>query len=466
MNTTPVMILAGGKGSRLGPLTTHRAKPSVPFAGRYRIIDFVLSNFLNSGYRRIYVLTQYMAHSLIRHLTRNWSTASGMFLEVTPAQMRKGSFWYRGTADAVYQNLNLLAEAESPNVAVFGGDHIYKFDVAAMERYHEEVEADLTVAVFPVPRAEASRFGVIQIDANWRIIGFQEKPADPTPIPGNPDMCLVSMGNYIFKTGVLNEQCEWVVEREATSYDFGKDICPNLVDSGAAVYAYDFGRNRIKGEPEEATPYWRDVGTIDSYFDANMDIRSQLPALNLYNHHWRIRTASRHYPPARFVHHGTHGPAEVVDTLICEGSIVSSAVLRRVLLGYDSFVHAEAVATDSLLLSGVNVGASARIHRVLADKNCSIEREAVIGEDIEADRERFPFMTESGIVVLPKGTIVPTEGPIKLTRDMADLLINDPVTKETMANFAGRYEVLEADRHSHMSSGPRYRRYGPGGRDA
>jgi glucose-1-phosphate adenylyltransferase len=462
VNSTPVLILAGGKGSRLGPLTTHRAKPSVPFGGRYRIIDFVLSNFLNSGYRRIFVLTQYMAHSLIRHLTRNWSTSSGMFLEVTPAQMRKGSFWYRGTADAVYQNLNLLAEAATPNVAVFGGDHIYKFDVSLMERYHNDVDADLTVAVFPVPREEASRFGVIQVDENWRITGFQEKPADPTPIPGQPDTCLVSMGNYIFKTPVLNEQCHWVVGREGTSYDFGKDIVPNLVDSGSRVYAYDFGRNRIHGEPEEATPYWRDVGTIDSYFDANMDIRSQLPALNLYNHHWRIRTASRHYPPARFVHHGGLGPAEVVDTLICEGSIVSSAVVRRVLLGYDCFVHAEAVATDSLLLSGCNVGARAKINRVLADKNCSIEREAVIGQDSNADRERFPFVTESGIVVLPKGTTVPTEGPIRLTRDMADLLENDPVTQPVMAAFSGNYEISQADRHSHMSSGPRYRQFGPG----
>ena len=464
MKGMPVLILAGGKGSRLGPLTTHRAKPAVPFAGRYRIIDFVLSNFLNSGYRRVYVLTQYMAHSLIRHLTRNWSTASGMYLEVTPAQMRKGSFWYRGTADAVYQNLNLIAEADSPNVAVFGGDHIYKFDVNAMERYHQELNADLTVAVFPVKRSEASRFGVLQVDENMRIVGFQEKPADPTPMPGNPDLCLVSMGNYIFKNHVLADQCEWVVQREATSYDFGKDICPNLIEGGAEVYAYDFGCNRIKGEPEDAKPYWRDVGTIDSYYDANMDVRSQLPALNLYNHHWRIRTASRHFPPARFVHHAPHGPAEVIDTLICEGSIVSSAVLRRVLLGYDSFVHAEAIATDSLLLSGVNVGAKARIHKVLADKNCSIEREAVIGEDAEVDKERFPFRTESGIVVLPKGTIVPTEGPICLTRDMAELLENDPVTQDTMATFAGRYEVLDANRHSHMSSGPRYRRYGPGER--
>ncbi len=461
MNNTPVMILAGGKGSRLGPITTHRAKPAVPFAGRYRIIDFVLSNFQNSGYRRIFVLTQYMAHSLIRHLTRNWSTSSGMFLEVAPAQMRKGEFWYRGTADSVYQNLNLLAEADAENVAVFGGDHIYMFDVAQMERYHQEVRADLTVAAYPVPRAEASRFGVIQVDEQRQITGFQEKPQDPTPIPGQPDTCLVSMGNYIFKTEVLEEQCNWVVDREGTSYDFGKDIVPNLVAAGARVYAYDFGRNRIQGEPDGAEPYWRDVGTIDSYFDANMDIRSQVPKLNLYNHHWRIRTAQRHYPPARFVHHGAHGPAQVIDTLVCEGSIISSAVLKRVVVGYDCFIHAESLTEDSVLLSGCNVGAGARVRKVLADKNCSIEQGAVIGYDRAADRERFPFISESGVIVLPKGTRVPAEGPIKLAHDMADLLEQDPGTREVMAAFRGKVNVSRRDRHSHVSAGPRYRRFGP-----
>lgn len=457
------MILAGGKGSRLGPLTTHRAKPSVPFGGRYRIIDFVLSNMLNSGYRRVFVLTQYMAHSLIRHITRNWSAASGMFLEVTPAQMRKGSFWYRGTADAVYQNLNLLAEGTATNVAVFGGDHIYKFDVSQMEKYHDEHDADLTVAAFPVRREEASRFGVIQVDENWRIIGFQEKPKDPTPIPGQPDMCLVSMGNYMFKKTVLEDACNWVVGTTDTHFDFGKDIVPNLVETDAKVYAYDFRENKIEGEPENAIPYWQDVGTIDSYFLASMDIRSQLPALNLYNHHWRIRAAARHFPPARFVHHGTSGaPAEVVDTLISEGSIVSSATLNRVLVGYDCFIHADSVTRDSILLSGCNIGSGARLTSVLCDKNCNVEQDVVIGEDVASDAERFPFITESGVIVLPKGTFVPAKGPIVLTADMAEILRNDPVTKQTMEDFEGCYEVAVQGRHSHMSSGPRYRAFGPG----
>lgn len=461
MRNTPVMILAGGKGSRLGPLTTHRAKPAVPFGGRYRIIDFVLSNFLNSGYQRVFVLTQYMAHSLIRHITRNWSAASGMFLEVTPAQMRKGSFWYRGTADAVYQNLNLLAEGSAKNVAVFGGDHIYKFDVSQMEAYHNELDADLTVAAFPVARAEASRFGVIQVDEQWRIIGFQEKPENPIPIPGQPDTCLVSMGNYIFRRETLEDACRWVVDADSTSFDFGKDIVPNLVEGSAKVYAYDFRQNRIQGEPEDARPYWQDVGTMDSYYFANMDVRSQLPALNLYNHYWRIRAAARHYPPARFVHHGTLGAAKVVDTLISEGSIVSSAELNRVVVGYDSFIHAESVTYDSILLSGCNIGSRARVTSAILDKNCNIAQDAVLGEDPVVDAERFPFITERGVIVLPKGTHVPVEGPITLTHDMAELLRADPVTAPVMEAFEGRFKVAVRDRHSHMSSGPRYRKFGP-----
>jgi glucose-1-phosphate adenylyltransferase len=386
-----------------------------------------------------------------------------MFLEVTPAQMRKGEFWYRGTADAVYQNLHLLAEVEADNVAVFGGDHIYKFDVSQMEAYHDRREAAVTVAAFPVPIGEASRFGVIQVDDQWRITGFQEKPADPTPIPGRPDTALVSMGNYIFRADVLEEQARWVAETEGTHYDFGKDILPRLVSDGAAVYAYDFGQCRVRGEPEDAPPYWMDVGTIDSYYRANMDVRSQLPTLNLYNHHWRIRTAQRNYPPARFVHHGSHGPAEIVDSLVCEGSIVSSATLRRVLVGYDCFIHAQSEVSDSILLSGCNLGAGARVHRVLCDKNCSVEQGAVIGKDPEADRERFPFISDAGVIVLPKGTHVPAEGPIQLSYDIAELLEHDPVTRDTMAAFKGRYEVLRRDRHSHTSSGPRYRRYMPSG---
>lgn len=458
---TPILILAGGKGSRLGPLTVHRAKPSVPFGGRYRIVDFVLSNLRNSGYQRIYVLTQYMAHSLIRHLTRNWGSATGLFLEIAPAQMRKGEFWYRGTADAVYQNLNLIEETARPNVGIFSGDHIYKFAIDQMEAYHDEVHADLTVAAYPVPRSEAHQFGVIQVDDQGRIVGFQEKPADPTPIPGDPNTCLVSMGNYFFRCDVLRQALLTEVRQKAPGFDFGKNVIPRLLDQGGAVYAYDFATNRIPGEPDGARPYWRDVGTIDSYFQANIDLRSPLPTLNLYNREWRIRAAHRNYPPARFVRHGEKGSAaQSINSLICEGSIVSSATLHQVLLGYDCFVHAGSTTEDSVLLSGCDVGADARMRMVLFDKNCSVAPGAEIGYDDEADRARFPFISEGGVIVLPKGTHVPRQGPIVFAHDMADMLESDPATREAMSRI--EYTVSERSRRSHHSAGPRYQRFGPG----
>lgn len=458
---TAVMIMAGGKGSRLSPLTCHRSKPSVPFGGRYRIIDFVLSNFVNSGYRRIYVLTQYMASSLIKHLNRNWPLSGfGQFIEVVPAQKRVGEFWYRGTADAVYQNLNLIRDQRADTTAIFGGDHIYKFDVHQMERAHRRRRADLTVAAFPVPQSEAHQFGVIDVDKDGRVIGFLEKPKNPPSIPGRPGWTLVSMGNYFFRTDLLEEVLLREADNPDSKMDFGGDIVPLLVKEGAKVYIYDFGKNRIPGEPEGGTPYWRDVGTLDSYFQANMDLRSRLPALNSYNRSWRIRTAQRDYPPARFVRSEEEAQGVTIeDSLVCEGSIVSSASLHEVLLGYDCFVHSGCEIEDSVILSGCDFGADSKIRRVLADKNCKIDPGTEIGINPEEDRKRFPIVTESGIVVLPKGTHVPKEGPIQLAHDIEELLRKDPQTKEVMAEFAGRYSVSEQGRHSYISSGPRYHRY-------
>jgi glucose-1-phosphate adenylyltransferase len=456
--STVVMILAGGKGSRLGPLTTHRAKPAVPFGGRYRIIDFVLSNFLNSGYRRIYVLTQYMASSLIKHLNRNWHLSGiGEYIEEVPAQMRTGGHWYLGTADAVYQNLNLVRDARPENVCIFGGDHIYKFDVSQMEDHHRKMAADLTIAAMPVPADEATAFGVIQVDTEGRIIGFQEKPKVPAEIPGRPGWCLVSMGNYIFKTEPLLERLIADAHDPASSHDFGKEIIPQMVADGLRVYTYDFGQNNIRGEPEGAVPYWRDVGTIDSFFKANMELRSPLPTINLYNRQWRIRTAQRDYPPARFVSHLGGSRVEVHDSLVCEGAIVQSAVVDEVVLGYDCFVHAGAKVANSILLSGCDIGERATVANLLADKNCRIAPGARIGQDLDEDRERFPFTTPSGLVVLPKGTYVPEHGPIEIAYDIAELLETDPATRDSMARFAGRYTISRLDRHSYTSMGPRYR---------
>ena len=457
------MIMAGGKGSRLGPLTCHRSKPAVPFGGRYRIIDFVLSNFINSGYRRIYMLTQYMASSLIRHLNRNWTLASfGEYIEVVPAQMRMGEFWYRGTADSVYQNINLLRDERSEHAAIFGGDHIYKFDIRQMEEAHRDNKADLTVAAFPVLRSEAHQFGIIQVNDQGRIIDFIEKPADPPSIPGRPELSLVSMGNYFFRTGVLQEALVQDSSREGSSHDFGRDIIPNLVRDGAEVYIYDFGQNTLPGEPDRGLPYWRDVGTIESYFQANMELRSRMPALNAYNREWRIRTAQRDYPPARFVvpGEGERG-CYIEDSLVCEGSILSSAELIQTLVGYDCFIHTGSEIHKSIIMSGCDIGAGARLQKVLLDKNCKIEPDAVIGHDPKADRERFPFVTDTDIVVLPKGTYVPAKGPIQLAHDVEFLLKNDPSMQDIMKGFEGRYTVSSGHRHSFESAGPRYQRFEP-----
>jgi glucose-1-phosphate adenylyltransferase len=461
MKNTAAMIMAGGQGTRLGPLTCHRSKPAVPFGGRYRIIDFVLSNFVNSGYRRIFVLTQFMASSLIKHINRNWSlTSFDEFIEVVPAQMRRGAFWYRGTADAVYQNLNLIRDQGAEQVAVFGGDHIYQFDIGQMDRFHRDHRADLTVAAFPVPRSEAHQFGVIHVDAAGRIVGFVEKPADPPGIPGRPDWSLASMGNYFFRAPVLEDVLKRDTSEPTTRFDFGRNIIPRMLADGAEMYAYDFGENRLPGQVEGFTPYWRDVGTIDSYFLANMELRSRLPELDIYNRRWRIRSAQRDFPPARFVRASEGGASSVLeDSLVCEGSIVASALLSEVLLGYDCFVHEGSEVRESVILSGCDIGAKARLRRVILDKNCRIAPGTQIGHDPAKDRERFPFVTQSGIVVLPKATHVPAEGPIQFANDIVELMENSPALSEELKRYQGRFTVSGLDRHSHLSAGPRFLQY-------
>lgn len=459
MNRTPIVVLAGGKGSRLAPLTCHRAKPAVPFAGRYRIIDFVLSNVVNSGYRRIYVLTQFMASSLIKHLSRNWHLGGiHEFIEIVPAQMRTGPSWYKGTADAVWQNANLLHESRTPHVGIFSGDHIYKFAIDQMQIVHEQSGAHLTIAAMPVPIGEASEFGVMEVDATGKLIGFQEKPKNPKPMPGDPTRALVSMGNYFFNTATLLDQLAFDSERTDSAHDFGKNVIPRILDSGLHIQVYDFGTNKVPGERDGTIPYWRDVGTLEAYFTANMEVRSTLPAVNLYNRQWRIRTAQRDYPPSRLVRHSADHPASTaIDSLVCEGAIVSSSTLDRVMLGYDTYVRPGCHIEDSVILSGCDLGEGSRIRRVLLDKNCTFEAGAEVGFDEAADLERFPFRTASGIVVLPKGTNVPRKGPIRLAFDMAELMKRDPDTRDAMMAFEGRYNVSDATRHSHQSYGPRYK---------
>jgi len=453
---TLVMIMAGGKGSRLAPLTCHRAKPAVPFAGRYRIVDFVLSNFVNSGYRHVYVLTQFMASSLIQHLNRNWSLLGyGMFIEAVPAQMRRGDHWYEGTADRVWQNMNLIRDAHCRHVAVFGGDHIYRFAVDQMEAEHIANDAHLTIAACPMPTSDASRFGVIEVDKNGRITGFQEKPAVPTEMPNRPGWSLVSMGNYIFRADVLEEVLIADAALPDSGHDFGQDIIPAMMAANRPVYVYDFHQNKIPGEDGADSHYWRDVGTMDSYFEANMDLRAALPEFNLYNRRWPIRSAQRNYPPAKFVRDGGVGRSgELVDSLVCEGTIVSSASLLNVMAGYDCRFEANSQVDDSVVLSGCTIGEGARLRRVLLDKNCSIAAGTVIGYDKKADEARFPWITERGVVVLPKGTHVPFEGPIELAWDMVSVLEHDPHAGPVMRKKKGSYVSAGRDRHSHDSSVP------------
>ena len=413
----------------------------------------MLSNFVNSGYRHIYVLTQYMASSLIRHLARNWNLASfGQFIEAVPAQMRLGERWYEGTADSVRQNINLIRDAHCEHVAVFGGDHVYRFAVDQMETAHLERGADLTVAAFPVPLAEAHRFGVIQVDAEGRVVGFQEKPDNPEPMPNRPGYCLVSMGNYFFRRPVLEEALAGG-DSEVRSLDFGKDVIPGLVAAGAGVYIYDFADNRIPGDGDSGRPYWRDVGTVDSYFDANMDLRSAMPEFNLYNRAWPIRSAQRNYPPAKFVRDGGIGRSgELVDSLVCEGTIICSASLVNVMAGYDCHFHAGAQVDEAVMGSGCDIGGGSRLRRVLMDKNCAVADGTVIGWDKEADRERFPFVTPNGVVVLPKGTWVPQHGPIELAYDMVELLERDAATAATMRQRHETWRTASHGRHSDVAA--------------
>ncbi len=409
------MIMAGGRGERLYPLTRDRAKPAVPFGGKYRIIDFVLSNFINSGIYSIYVLTQFKAQSLVEHLQEGWQVASVLrdhFIIPVPAQMQTGTDWYRGTADAVYQNLHLIKRANPMVVAVFGADHIYKMNIRQMVEYHRAKNADATVAALPVPVEQASSFGVMEVDPEWRIIGFEEKPAHPKTIPGEPDQALISMGNYLFETELLSKVLEEDAQNAQSSHDFGRDILPRLVKEERKVYAYDFRRNRIptplKGEEPS---YWRDVGTIEAYYEANMDLRAVDPSFNLYNRSWPIRTVSYSDPPAKFVfdEEGRRGMA--LNSIVAEGTIISGSLIRGSVIGRNVRIHSYCLIEDSVIMNRVEIGRGCRIRRAIVDKNVYIPPGTEIGYNLEKDRERY-FVTETGIVVIPREEPKPPWSPI------------------------------------------------------
>ena len=395
-----VMVLAGGEGKRLLPLTNDRAKPAVPFGGTYRIIDFALSNFANAGYLKIVVLTQYKSHSLDRHISQTWrfSTLLDNYVTPVPAQMRRGPQWFRGSADAVYQNLNLIYDERPDIVAVFGADHIYRMDPRQMVDQHRARGAGVTVAAIPVPRAEASQFGVIEADHDGRIIAFHEKSANPPTMPGDDTRCLASMGNYVFDTQTLIDIV--TPNEDEPLFDMGGDVIPALTRQGVAQ-VYDFSTNVIPGQDERENGYWRDVGTIDAFYEANMDLIAPVPVFNLYNERWPVYTYRKALPPAK-VSRGVGGePAFVDGSLLSQGSIVSGSHVERSIISPRVFIDHDAHVTDSIIMEGVHIGAGARLNRCIVDKNVVIPNFEWIGLDRVADSERYT-VSDNGIVVIEK----------------------------------------------------------------
>ncbi len=400
-----VVVLAGGEGRRLAPLTTDRAKPAVPFGGSYRIIDFVLSNFANAGYLKIVVLTQYKSHSLDRHISQTWrfSTLLGNYVTPVPAQMRRGPQWFSGSADAVYQNLNLISDEKPDYVCVFGADHIYHMDPRQMVAEHIESGAGVTVAAIPVPIEEAPSFGIIHADAENRIVEFLEKPKNPPPMPGDPTKSLASMGNYVFTTEALVDIVTPLGDDSGPT-DIGGDVIPALTRAGVARM-YDFSLNTIPGQADHERGYWRDVGSLDAYYEANMDLLAPVPPFSLYNKEWPVYSLQLPLPPAKLGHGWGGEDARVVNSLLCAGSIVSGGIVDRSILSPDVFVDSSAVVTESILFPGVTVGHGAKLHRCVIDKNVVVPPGYHIGFDPVADAERFTI-SDRGIVVVEKDRLL------------------------------------------------------------
>ena len=390
------------------PLTRDRAKPGVPFGGRYRIIDFVLSNFVNSGFYRIKVLTQYKSQSLSTHLSRAWRLARVLdhFVEAVPAQQRTGLDWYKGSADAVFQNLNLIDDEDPTDVAVFGGDHIYFMDVSQMLKQHRAVEAHLTIAAIPVPKEEASAFGILEVDDEGRILTFEEKPKDPKTMPGRPDWCLASMGNYFFERRALVDAVVQDATRRDSAHDFGRNIIPDMMAAGLRVFAYDFSTNHIPGQPERGRGYWRDVGTLAQYHQASLDLVGVNPLLNLYNPHWPIRSDYLPDPPAKFVHDEPDRTGIALQSLVCDGVIISGGRIHRSILGPRVRVHSFSRVESSILFDRVVVHRHVQLRRCIVDKDVVIPAGMKIGFDSELDQRRGLTVTRDGLTVIPKGMLL------------------------------------------------------------
>ena len=396
------IVLAGGEGKRLMPLTADRAKPAVPFGGSYRLVDFVLSNLVNAGFLRIAVLTQYKSHSLDRHITTTWrmSNLLGNYITPVPAQQRLGPRWYTGSADAILQNFNLIHDENPKHVIVFGADHVYRMNPDQMYQQHLQTGAGVTVAAIRVKRTEASEFGVIELaDDGVTIKAFHEKPANPPAMPGHPDFALVSMGNYIFRRDAMEEALILDSEDVDSRHDIGGNIIPAMTKAGLAK-VYDFADNNVPGETERDKGYWRDVGSIDSYFEAHMDLVSPLPIFNLYNRQWPILTNPPSLPPAKFSERGI-----AFDSVVGAGTIISGGELRRTVASYDVYAGRDSVVENSVLMPSVKIGENAKVRNAILDKNVIVEPGAMIGFDAERDRERFT-VSAGGIIVVGKGVTV------------------------------------------------------------
>jgi glucose-1-phosphate adenylyltransferase len=395
-------VLAGGEGTRLYPLTRERAKPAVPFGGKYRIIDFVLSNLVNSGIYSIYVVIQFRSQSLLQHLSDGWGFGGILkhqFLVPVPAQMRsEGKDWYKGTADAIHQNINLIEQSAPNIVCIFGGDHIYRMNIREMIEFHEQKRAHVTIAAIPVDKKYAKEFGVIETTYGNRIVGFHEKNPNAPTMPDDPTKVFASMGNYVFSTDMLLKLVEEDQNDPNSSHDFGKNILPKAIGR-AEMFAYDFMKNKIPGEPPDQEPYWRDVGTLDAYYDANMDIRAISPALNLFNRKWPLRTATYADPPTKFAFDEEDRRGQAIDSVLAEGSIISGALVKNSVVGRHCYIHAGAEVYDSIIFDNCDIGRRSKLRKVILEKNARVPEGTVIGYNLEEDKKRY-HVSESGIVVV------------------------------------------------------------------
>ncbi|HEX6022401.1 MAG TPA: glucose-1-phosphate adenylyltransferase [Solirubrobacter sp.] len=404
MTRVLTMVLAGGEGKRLAPLTADRAKPAVPFGGNYRLIDFALSNLVNANYHQIVVLTQYKSHSLDRHITTTWrlSPLLGNYVTPVPAQMRLGPRWFVGSADAIYQNYNLIADEKPAHIIVFGADHIYRMDPRQMVEQHIASGKGVTVAALRAPIEQADQFGVIETAPNGRdITRFREKPKDAVGLPDAPDQVFASMGNYVFSTEALISTVSADANDPDSKHDIGGNIIPRLVEQNDAQ-VYDFSTNEVPGATERDRGYWRDVGTIDAYYDAHMDLISVHPVFNMYNYEWPIHAWAGAIPPAKFVFDEEGRRGQALDSMVCAGVVISGGTVRRSVISPLAHMHSYSLVEDSIIMHGTEIGRRAVVRRAIIDKECYIGEGVEIGVDPEKDRERF-HVSEGGIVVIPKG---------------------------------------------------------------